>query len=124
MYLKKIVHIIIITITLIGTIGFNLSKHYSSGELFSVSFFGEAEKCCEFPCDCCSDESEYFKTDNDFITSDFEFEKIHILELFNISAIETSLNLSNENNSSSYFYNKYLPPKTPDKQAQLATFLC
>ncbi len=66
---KKTIHILVIVLLLISTIGVTINKHYSDGELFSIALFGEAESCCEGPCDCCSDETEHYQINVDFLQS-------------------------------------------------------
>ena len=63
--IKRSVNIILIVLILVSTIGVVINKHYSGGKLFSVSVYSEAASCCEEPCDCCTDESEFYQLDID-----------------------------------------------------------
>lgn len=47
-----------VSVFLVVTLGFTINKHYSGGELFSFSLFGEPESCCAGVCSCCDEESE------------------------------------------------------------------
>jgi hypothetical protein len=80
------------------TVGVNITKHYSDGELYSFSVYGEAKSCCEVPCDCCSDESEFFQLQGDYLFSGYtlhtEVEAIDLLlsTLPTIDIVSTSSN--------------------------------
>lgn len=54
--LRKAGHIILGFIIVVVTMGVTINKHYSGGNLCSISLFFEAESCCERDCDYCSDE--------------------------------------------------------------------
>lgn len=88
--MQKIRNIIIILSLLVSTTGVSLSKHYSRGTLYSVALFGNAESCCEIPCDCCDDETDFMKLDVDFVSSTFDSPEISVIDIFsdfNISFI-------------------------------------
>lgn len=81
MRIKKIGHIIMILLLLISTAGVSINKHYSGGELFSMAFFVEAESCCETPCGCCKETSEFVQVKADYITSVFDSQDATQLDL-------------------------------------------
>ncbi|MFN8254184.1 MAG: hypothetical protein U0W24_00750 [Bacteroidales bacterium] len=63
--LKKIVHIGVIVLLLISTMGVTMYKHYCDGSLMSESIGLPAKKCCNDSCKDCHSESKTFKiTDN------------------------------------------------------------
>jgi len=95
--IKTIPHIILSLMFFVLTVGISINKHYSNGELYSQSFFGEAEVCgmddneaCEMqdiPEACkthkvfsdetksqsscsCEDTSEYLQFDVDYVISE------------------------------------------------------
>ena len=82
--LKKVSHIVISLILLVSTTGLTISKHYSMGELFDVSFIGEADRCCPIPCDCCEDEFEFHRLEVEFVGSDVQISinKVSVVDLF------------------------------------------
>ena len=72
--MTRIVHILFAFVFTVLSIGIIINKHYSAGELFSISLFGEPESCCEMPCDCCDEESEVYKLSGDYMFSSNSFE--------------------------------------------------
>jgi hypothetical protein len=81
MRIKKFGHIIMILLLLISTAGVSINKHYSGGELFSTSIFVEAESCCETPCGCCKETSEFVQVKADYIASVFDLQDATQLDL-------------------------------------------
>ncbi len=95
--IKTIPHIMLSLMFFVLTVGISINKHYSNGELYSQSFFGEAEVCgmddneaCEMQdmsktckthkvisdetktqssCSC-EDKSEYLHFDVDYVISE------------------------------------------------------
>lgn len=82
--IQKSIHIVVIFSVLLSTTGLVIHKHYCQDELKSVSFLVEADHChetapmppsCPFhsshdtknsvPSDCCDNEVEYLKSDQD-----------------------------------------------------------
>lgn len=81
MRIKKFGHIIMILLLLISTAGVSINKHYSGGELFSTSIFTEAKSCCETPCGCCKETSEFVQVKADYINSVFDLQDATQLDL-------------------------------------------
>ncbi len=112
---------------LVSTTGVSLSKHYSGGTLYSVALFGDAESCCEVPCGCCSDETDFIMLDLDFVSSSFDYPEISIIDIFsdfNISYI-VSGNFENINNSHYIDWYPDIPlAKIEDSSVFFQTFLC
>lgn len=68
--LKSVLHIAVSLLLLIATTGFSITRHYCHDNLMSVVLGTEADSCCDGPCDCCHDESEHFRLDNEFVSSE------------------------------------------------------
>lgn len=111
----------------ISTSGVIINKHYSGGELFSASFFVEAESCCETSCchhehqNNCSEVSDFYKVNTDFISpEDQDNEKSHLL-LFNCIDLELIWNTSLALNYSDRVlkHSIYKPPPLRDDLAIL-----
>jgi hypothetical protein len=81
MRIKKFGHILMILLLLISTAGVSINKHYSGGELFSTAIFTEAESCCETPCGCCKETSEFVQVKADYIASVFDLQDATQLDL-------------------------------------------
>ncbi|RLD57563.1 MAG: hypothetical protein DRJ05_09510 [Bacteroidetes bacterium] len=110
--LKKVSHIIISLILLVSTTGLTISKHYSMGELFDVSFIGEADSCCPVPCDCCEDEFEFHRLEVEFVGSDIEvsFDEISSIDIAVITSIfDINIDLGYLLNEKEYA-NNHSPP--------------
>jgi len=69
MLINKTINILISFLILVSTSGITIDKHFHQNELFSISFFGEAESCCDGPCDCCHNEKESIIIKDNFISS-------------------------------------------------------
>ena len=102
---KKIIHIILTTVLILGTAGMALHKHYSNGDLYSISIFGETKSCCADNeiCVCCSTKTEFYQVEDDFNSSSFELPQIACLLSLSdhndeiLENIQTSLTASLKN---------------------------
>ncbi|MEA2042679.1 MAG: hypothetical protein U9N85_09030 [Bacteroidota bacterium] len=123
---QKITNIIIPFILLISTTGVSLSKHYSGGELYSISLVGEAESCCTVPCDCCSDESDFYKLVVDYLMSaSQDTPDINILNLFEVFDVNSmTLKLDFYVDRSFELIADFSPPELTHSISFLQTFLC
>lgn len=72
MLFKKVIHITVSLLLMVSTTGVVINKHYSGEELFSASFYIDAESCCETSC-ChhehqsnCHEESDFYKLSAEF----------------------------------------------------------
>lgn len=121
--LRKAGHIILGFIIVVVTMGVTINKHYSGGNLYSISLFFEAESCCERDCDCCSDESQTYKIDDDFLVTNISQPEIPSMQLLasKKQLINTVL-LSLFETQNKDFYNRLLPV-THRLQPVLQTFL-
>ena len=77
--LKKISHIIMVTVLLVSTTGMTVSKHYCGGSLVDVNIFSDAKTCCDDigTSKCCHNESEHIELDEDFlvVANDIQFQE-------------------------------------------------
>lgn len=80
--MKYFISHIVLLIYLVGLFGWQVNKHYSGGELFDVSLFTQAEKCCEPGCDCCTDTSDTYQLKVDQDIAQQPDVKIVTIELF------------------------------------------
>ena len=121
--LRKAGHIILVFIIVVVTIGVTINKHYSGGNLYSISLFFEAESCCERDCDCCSNESQTYKIDDNFLVTNISQPEIPSMQLLSSKKqlINTVL-LSLFETQNKDFYNRLLPV-THRLQPVLQTFL-
>jgi hypothetical protein len=100
--------------------------HYSGDKLYSFSIFGNANSCCEVPCDCCSDESDHYKLDVEYLISDIDTIKIKIIELVidNYTSKITIQSLKESNQYSQNYYIKIHPNEEENTLLLLQSFLC
>ncbi|WP_340111662.1 HYC_CC_PP family protein [Maribellus mangrovi] len=63
--IKKLSHIVFATLLLVSTIGMAVSKHYCHNSLVGVSFFSQADSCCDDG-GCCTNENQFYQIKEDF----------------------------------------------------------
>jgi hypothetical protein len=81
--LKKALHIGVIVLLLISTMGVTMYKHYCSGYLISKSIGFPPKKCCNNGCKTCHNESQTFKiTDNYESTNNIQTFKAEVKKIF------------------------------------------
>ena len=124
--MKKFLYISFAIIFSLLTIGILINKHYSEGELFSFALIGDADSCCDVPCDCCDDESEMIQFAADYLFS------VHYIVDLNISNVEPianyTLDLLSPDKGIYDFGMKYMfsdipPPELKTFLSQVQTFL-
>ncbi len=76
--MKKIFHILLLAVFLLGTTGVTISEHYCSGHLISFSFFGKANDCCGHGCKSCHNSIFVQKVKNNFDSSSFKIDAVKI----------------------------------------------
>ncbi len=120
MMIKKIYHIIVMLLLLVATSGMAVSSHYCKGELVSVTLNTEQDSCCDMPGEtkgCCDFSFDFFKVDDDFVTTTSYFSPIQfsliaiISDAFNISKLAPA-------QRKNFISNYNLPP--PKKQNPLS----
>ena len=123
--MKKILHILFATVFTILTVGVSLSKHYSNGDLFSIAFFGEAESCCEVPCDCCAEETEVIQFDKDYIGSPTHFNTEQVvIDLFSADDfLVLSIEAFHQQPRKVTYYSNLPPPKLKSTLSEIQSFL-
>jgi len=99
MFLRNAGHIILSVLLLAATIGIATDKHYSGDKLFSVSIFGEAESCCDGPCDCCHNEKQTFQVKDDFLSTYYTFDKILFINIICFIGQNNLFDVYSENHS-------------------------
>ena len=121
---KKALHIILVVLLLISTFGVTISKHYSGSELFSVALFGEADSCCENPCNCCSDEVDLYQLDMDYIVSYSDFQDVQKTDIPVDYFYSFLSNLSEQNTYTLQFVPNISPPIVTSSFTFLQVFRC
>ncbi len=81
---KNVLNIIVVTLLLISTTGFTISKHYCGTHLVSVKINNEAKSCCGLNDNCCHNESKLLQVDNDY---SFNIQNIEIESFVTVIAI-------------------------------------
>ncbi|NOU60804.1 HYC_CC_PP family protein [Marinifilum caeruleilacunae] len=110
---KKFVHITMVFLLLISTAGVSINKHYSGGEIFSTAFFIEADSCCETPCACCNESTDFIQVDADYLATAYDLVEVAQFDLlFAYKAVpvvlESATNILNN------FRCEDSPPPFPD----------
>jgi len=124
--IKQLLHIFLSGFLLLGTAGLVVSKHYSNGELYSSSLFGEAEPCCadDEMCSCCSTETEFFQVEDDFISTSFQLPVMVCLQSFISPMNEISESQKTSFTfTSPYSYLSHAPPEDSELLSFIQVFL-
>lgn len=69
---RKTIHILLIALLLVSTMGFSLSKHYCGTRLVDVKINSEAESCCggnSCESNCCHNETVHLQLKDNFVGS-------------------------------------------------------
>ena len=97
--MKKLFYILFAFFFTVITIGVSISKHYSGDELYSFAIYGEAQSCCEVPCDCCDEVSDFIQFTAEYLNSPHAI--LHhndvIVELFNVIRFPEIVSSTDEN---------------------------
>jgi len=67
--IKKVFHILVITVFLVSTSGIFIARHYCGSSLVSFALFSTPHKCCEGNCSQCHNEFTFNKVTEDFAGS-------------------------------------------------------
>tara|TARA_R110002050_G_scaffold183855_2_gene317315 strand:+ start:2536 stop:2904 length:369 start_codon:yes stop_codon:yes gene_type:complete len=120
--LKKISHIMLISLILLTTMGMTVSKHYCGSSLESVGVLSTPEDCCKMPNECCHHESFTIKIQDDFsvTTHAFDFTQFAVVlpalvELVPVGATEKPSSVS--------FLDAPPPPKIQTVLSRLQAYL-
>ncbi len=71
--LKKISHIIVSVLLVIGSTGFTTYKHYCGEDLMGESIQTEQEDCCDVALTCCYEEVETIQIDVEYLSTSFDY---------------------------------------------------
>lgn len=141
--MSKLVSLIMAFVIFISSTGLVLNKHFCQDQLKSMAIFVAAKSCqhqntitvpcpihgtMEVPADednnCCDDQTEFLKADQDLISYSFEIkdtEQIQFLVGFAIAFLEEPLT----GIEALVDYSQYRPPiLVYDRTVRLQTFLC
>ena len=123
--MKKGFYIFITIIFTVLTVGVHITKHFSDGDLYSISLFGDAKSCCELPCNCCSDESDLYQLHADYIFSNSHFESdVESIDLFQFyTSIIDVITIDRVNNINYFVFTDIPPPESKDYLSKIQTFL-
>ena len=107
------------------TVGVNITKHYSGEELYSISINGEAKSCCEVPCDCCSEESEFYQLQGDYLFSGYTLhQEVEAIDLLLSTLPTIDLVSTSSKQEFDLFQNTYSPlPESKDYLSMIQAFL-
>ena len=124
-FMKKGFYIFITIIFTVLTIGVHITKHFSDGDLYSISLFGDAKSCCEMPCDCCSDESDLYQLKADYIFSNYHFKSsFEIVDLLQFhSSIIDFITVDKDNKTNYFAFTDIPPPESKDFLSKIQTYL-
>ena len=120
--MKKISYLIVL-IFIMSTVGVVIEKHYSMGDLYDISLFGEADRCCEEGCGCCSEDTHLYRILDGYTLS-------HSPQIHNInneepiSTIDKIVNISIEFTSSIPACKSHSPPGLKPELVILQSFRC
>lgn len=108
--MRKALSISLLMLFITATIGVTVSKHFCGGKLADTSLFSAASCGCgdkDMEGNCCSNESEFFQMDEDYIitSADIDF-KLKFTLAF-LSAFIDSFFIEEYNSSD---YSNYKPP--------------
>lgn len=138
--LVKALHVSLALLLFISSSGIVFSKHYCKGELKSIALFGEAKSChddskmksCPFhpvseeepeEKDCCKNESELVKLDEDIDIPQFDLDLLEHQELVAVLLVTADL-LSFSLEEKTLHYLNYKPPLiVRNLYVRLQTFL-
>ena len=117
--IKATGHIILSFLLLLSTSGLVVSKHFCGGKLISTSFYVEADSCCDSG-DCCKNETEVFKLDEDIqVSTMLELPQLAQMDLLAIPLVIFNLKVE-EDQIIEEFTIAESPPPSPKIQISLA----
>lgn len=80
--IRRISHILLSSVLLILTTGVTVHQHYCQGYLIKTNLLHEPASCCDGPSDCCSNESETYLLQQDFV----DFTQVVVLQNISFEA--------------------------------------
>lgn len=124
--MKKLFQISFVFLFLMLNFGIIINKHYSGDELFSMALFGEAESCCDGPCNCCHNETIIIQFSADYLFSPTNVLEptFTITELFTENVGELVLQIENTEDFNNVFIDERIhPPGVSRFLSQIQTYL-
>ena len=100
--MKKLFHIAFPLTFLLLTVGVTISKHYSNGKLFSTALYGPAESCCEGECDCCAEETEFYRFSVEYTFQESQVNNVILVSFKFFEGIKKDINLAVELNNTPF----------------------
>lgn len=97
---------------LLSTIGINVSRHYCGNILKDTAIFFHAENCGDMErlMDCCHNEIDHFKIQDDFQITNMSFDLTQEFTLINFFQTSFIDNISDSKNIKYSFIEAPLPP--------------
>ncbi len=120
--MKKISYLIVL-IFIMSTVGVVIEKHYSMGDLYDISLYGEADRCCEEGCGCCSEDTHLYRI-LDGYTLSYSPQINNINNEEPIAPIEIIVNSSIEFIKNITVFKSHSPPGPGPELAILQSFRC
>ena len=124
--LKNLTHIILSFVLLVSTTGVTISKHYCCDRLISVSFYSEADPCCDDEGGCCDNKTETYQVEDDFTAAEYQI--IEQVEDFKVLYTIVLLQFFFEPISDSYIDietpESPPPPTQQEFLSRIQTYLC
>lgn len=104
--LKKIIHIGVVVILLLSTMGVTMYKHYCEGSLMSESIGLPAKKCCNYSCKDCHNESKTYKITDNYEASNssltFKADVHKIFDNFSLAFVLLQITFDSYSNNNLY----------------------
>lgn len=139
--LHKLFHIILALLLFISSTGLVINKHYCQNELKSIALFVKAKAChsdsamknCPFhnppdgekkEKDCCNDETEYVKVDEEQLTPTVEYNLPLNPVLISTLFVVLNFELPAFDKQTLHYLNYKPPLIVCDLPVRLQTFLC
>jgi hypothetical protein len=82
--LKKVYHIVVMLVLILGTSGITVSHHYCHGKLISSGIYSEAKSCCDSSCGACENKTSIHRINDNFISSSYTPGEIKEIQIFTI----------------------------------------
>lgn len=101
--IKKAIHISLVLILLVSTIGVTIYRHYCCGILISKSVGFPAKKCCNDNCKDCKNDHKTFKITDNYkagtFKPDFRADVKKLFNNFSVSFVLLHINTTPYNNN-------------------------
>jgi len=110
---KKTRYIILASLLIFTTMGFDVSKHYCGQLLISISLDSQANNCCgDMYSNCCHNENEYIVLKVDYAQSAAEQLSIAVINILSIEFDSLSNEVLSSNRHRSHLFPFFPKPGT------------